>query len=210
MALKKLKPKDINLLAVYKKKKEPSKYTSIMKYAIPPIVLALVIFGLFAYLSYQNHTLQQDIDDTNIKIVELQEKIAKDPNLSKSNTLAGIISATEKYRTLYDDIQSYPQLTQATFDQLIIAAGVPVTIQSFAYTRDAQAIQIVVEAKSANESEEFVRRLKASETFASVSYSGYTAMEQQEPTTKTDEETTKAPIKPKASVYTTTIQCVLK
>ncbi|MGX8851352.1 hypothetical protein [Amedibacillus sp. YH-ame10] len=220
MLQKKLKTKDIDLLNAFKKKKEPSKYASIMKYAIPPVILAVIIAGVFGYVTLQSIGMQGDIDEMNVKIKQLEKKIAEDPNVAKANTLQGIYANTEKYKKLYEDIQSYPQLSQGTFDQLIISGNGKVTITGFHYTRVSQAITVTIQTATESNTEEFVRNLKASGEFAKVTYAGYAASEKaNEGTssssnnsvsnilgniTKSEQETVKE------TVYSATVECILK
>ncbi|MEG0408894.1 MAG: hypothetical protein RR623_08480 [Bacilli bacterium] len=219
MLQKKLKIKDIDLLDAFKKKKEPSKYASVLKYAIPPIILALIVVGFFGFVTFKNNSLQGDIADMNVKIKELEKKIAEDPNLPKFNTLTSIIMNTKKYKTLYEDIQSYPQLSQGIFDQLIISANGTLSITGFNFTRDSQTISINIETSNESNTEEFVRNLKASDTFADVSYTGYMGSEKTEETITTDNSvlsgllgTTakKESTKTGKIVYTATVLCLLK
>ncbi|MGX8835196.1 hypothetical protein ACWG0P_13435 [Amedibacillus sp. YH-ame6] len=219
MLQKRLKVKDIDLLDAYKKKKEPSKYASVLKYAIPPIILALVVVGFFGFITFKNNSLQGDIADMNVKIKELEKKMAEDPNLPKFNTLTSIIMNTKKYKTLYEDIQSYPQLSQVIFDQLIISGNGTLSITGFNFTRESQTISINIETSNESNTEGFVRNLKASGTFADVSYTGYMGSEKTEDTITTDDSvlsgllgTTakKESTKTGEIVYTATVLCLLK
>lgn len=218
MLQKKLKVKDINLLDVYKKKKEPSKYASVMKYAIPPMVLALAVFGVYGYITMQNITLQNDIDEMGVTIKQLEKKIAEDPNLGKVTTLKTIVSDTEKYKKLYEDIQSYPQLTQWIFDQLVISGDGRITITGFDFSRQSQSIMISIETPTESDTEQFVRNLKASGEFAKVTYAGYASSEKsnEEETTSTSNAlsgllgNTTEKEDPIETVYVASIECVLK
>lgn len=219
MSQKKLKVKDIDLLVAYKKNKEPSKYASVMKFVIPPIVLALVVFGVFGFLKFKSFQIQSDIEDTQAKITELQNKIANDPNLSKNNTLQDIIKNTEKYKKLYEDIQSYPQLTQGVFDQLVISANGTLNITGFSFSRDTEMVVIDIETSSESNTELFVRNLKASGMFATVSYTGYTGSEKADDSATSSESalsgllgnsTKKESTGTSEIVYSATVLCLLK
>ena len=102
MLQKKLKVKDINLLDVYKKKKEPSKYASLMKYAIPPILLAILIVGTFGYLTIQSNGVKNDITKIKTKVQELEKKIPLDPNQSKVTSLQAMQENVQKYSKTKD------------------------------------------------------------------------------------------------------------
>lgn len=219
MSQKKLKVKDIDLLVAYKKKKEPSKYASVMKFVIPPIVLVLVVFGVFGFLKFKSFQIQSDIEDTQAKITELQNKIANDPNLSKNNTLQDLIKNTEKYKKLYEDIQSYPQLTQGVFDQFVISANGTLTITGFSFSRDTEIVVIDIETSSESNTELFVRNLKESGMFSTVSYTGYTGSEKSDNSAASSDSalsgllgntTKKESTGTSEIVYRATVLCLLK
>ena len=120
---------------------------------------------------------------------QVQKQIAEDPNLEKYQSLQKAMNDVEKYKTLHKDIQSYPQLSQNTFDQILIASDVNTSIVSLSYQRETQVVTLQVESLTAEDTEQFVRRLKKSKTFETVDYAGYA---QTEKTTKTAEANEKA------------------
>lgn len=220
MRQKKIKRKDIDLLVAYNKKKEPSKYASLVKLIIPPVALAVVMLGIYGILIVQSNGIQQNIDDTNAKIKEVEKKIENDPNIAKAKTLEELTADTEKYKKLYEDIQSYPQLSQNTFDQIVIAADAKLSITGFNYARSSEYVTISVETASQSNIEQFVRNLKASGTFADVTYTGYSGQEKASGNGAatagdllsglTGSATNSADTTPKETVYVGAVQCLLK
>lgn len=175
--MQKLKNKDIDLLKVYKQKAEPSKYASIAKLAIGPVIFAIISVGIFGVFTFQNHNLQSEIDDMNKETKRIKEEIANNPNLERYQSLQTAINDVEKYTTLYTNIQSYPQLSQNTFDTILIASGIDVNVISFSYIRESQVITLQIEASSPEGPGEFVTRLKETQAFSKVDYSGYSKTE---------------------------------
>ena len=159
----KLANKDINLLAVYKVKSEPSKYASVLKVVAIPAVAAIVFVTIFGVQQFRIHGLKSKTDDVNAQIAKLQEQIANDPNAEKN----------AKYLK-----ESYPQLSQDTFDQILLASDLNVDVTSFSYVRESQVITLQIQGLYANDTENFVRRLKTSNIFSKVDYSGYSMSEQ--------------------------------
>lgn len=172
-----LKNKDIDLLKVYKQKKEASPHAKTIKLLAFPIGAAIVIGVAFGILTYQNHVLTSDIASTEKELQQVQKQVAEDPDLEKYQELQQMMSDVEKYKTLRKDIQSYPQLSQNTFDQILIASDVNTSVMSFSYQRETQVITLQVESLTAEDTELFVRRLKKSKVFKSVDYSGYAQSE---------------------------------
>ena len=184
-----LKNKDIDLLKVYKQKKEASPYVGTLKYLVFPISAAVILISWFGIVTYQNHALDSDIAAAKAEVKQVQKQIAEDPNLEKYQSLQKAMNDVEKYKTLHKDIQSYPQLSQNTFDQILIASDVNTSIVSLSYQRETQVVTLQVESLTAEDTEQFVRRLKKSKTFETVDYAGYA---QTEKTTKTAEANEKA------------------
>lgn len=190
MSQKMLRSKDIDLLKVYKTKKEPSKNAAIIKYMIFPVVAAILFLGVFGFKTYQNSKLEKETAELKAETERLKKEIASDPNLKKYNSLMKAKNDVEKYTTLYKNIESYPQLKQNTFDTILIAADVSVDVTSFSYVRESQVITLQIEASTATDTEKFIRRLKETKVFAKVDYSGYSQVEKSVETPKTESNTT--------------------
>lgn len=185
--MQKLRNKDIDLLKVYKQKSEPSKYASVMKLAIGPVLFTIFSLAIFGVLAFQNHNLESEIDNMNKETKRIQQEIASNPNLERYQSLQNAINDVEKYKTFYSNIQSYPQLSQNTFDTILIASGIDVNVTSFSYTRDSQVISLSIEATGAESPGEFVTRLKETGAFSKVDYSGYSKTEKTITTPSTTE-----------------------
>lgn len=174
----KLANKDINLLAVYKVKSEPSKYASVLKVVAIPAVAAIVFVTIFGVQQFRIHGLKSKTDDVNAQIAKLQEQIANDPNAEKNAKYLKDLETLNQLKQLHEDIESYPQLTQDTFDQILLASDLNVDVTSFSYVRESQVITLQIQGLFANDTENFVRRLKTSNIFSKVDYSGYSMSEQ--------------------------------
>lgn len=190
MAKKSLANKDINLLAVYKVKKEPSKYASSIKLIAIPAVAAIVFLTIFGVQTFRIHQLKSDTDDIYKEVSALQEKIAKDPNAEKQAKYVADMATFTQLKQLKEDLLSYPELNQNTFDQILLASDINVDVTSFSYVRESQVITLQIQGVYANDTENFVRKLKTSGIFSKVDYSGYSMVEQ---TIETEAAPTPAP-----------------
>lgn len=217
MSRKKLKNKDIDLLKVYssKNKKAVSPITKLLAF---PCVAAVLIGSTVGYLTLKNNALVGDIENINNEILELQTANASNPNLEKLNSISIMRAQAAQYQTFYEDIQSYPVLTQKTFDQILLASGLKIDVSSFSYIRESQIITLQIKATSATDTEQFIRRLKNTEEFSDVTYSGYSRSEQvvesdtneQSSTTKGSNTNTQQETIVTSVVYTSTVLCKLK
>lgn len=185
----KLANKDINLLAVYKVKSEPSKYASVLKVVAIPAVAAIVFVTIFGVQQFRIHGLKSKTNDVNAQIAKLQEQIANDPNAEKNAKYLKDLETLNQLKQLHEDIESYPQLTQDTFDQILLASDLNVDVTSFSYVRESQVITLRIQGLYANDTENFVRRLKTSNIFSKVDYSGYSMSEQAIQTETTQQPT---------------------
>lgn len=207
-----LKNKDINLLDVYTKKKESSKYTSLVKYSIFPLVMAILLFAIYIGYYISNSSLESKIADTTKENTKLANKTTSDLNFKKYEDLLKSQLEVIKYELIYDNLDSYPSLNQKTFDEILIASGAGVDIITFSYNRESSSVSLQVESKTANSTEQFVRRLKTITAFSGVDYSGYIKNEKATNTKKdtTDALNTTNQVKVKTeTVYTATIFCLL-
>ena len=169
----KLSKKDIDLLSAYKQKKETPKYTGALKYAALPSGMLIVVLALFIYFTLSNHKLENETEDLKQQTTKIQEQIANDPNLERYNSLQTVKRDIAAYKKFKKDIQSYPELSQDTFDKILLASDVDITVTSFNYTRESQIVTLQIEGTNVNSTEQFVRRLKNTDLFAMVNYSGY-------------------------------------
>lgn len=189
----KLKNKDIDLLRAFQEKKEPSKYASILKYAIFPVVASVLILSIFGYKTYSNYQVARDIKATDAESARIQKEIDNNPNLERYNAYLETQKKTMKYELQYGNIQSYPQLSQGTFDSILMASSLRVKVTTFSYVRESQVISLGIEATSANDTELFVRRLKDTGIFDAVKYTGYNRVNkvvETQPTTTPEADTT--------------------
>lgn len=218
MRKKKLNNKDIDLLKVYSVKKKNSA-SPMVKMIVLPCTMIIIIATSFGYFTIKNRSLSNDIENMNNEILELQNTLANDPNLEKINNVNIMKSQVSQYQKFYEDIQSYPVLTQKSFDQILLAAGLNVDVTSFSYMRESQVITLQIETISATATEQFVRRLKNTDEFSDVTYSGYTRSEFVEESSPTDQNSTtpdnttsnsKQETAVTKIVYTSTVLCTLK
>lgn len=206
----KLKNKDINLLDVYKKKREPSKYTPIIKVMIFPLVAGIIAVSTFGYFTYSNYNLKEKNANITNQITKTDLENSSNPDLVKANNLSVIQSNTAKYKKLFENVESYPEINQMIFDQLLISAGVRIEITSLTYTMESSIVTLQIEAPSANDAELFVRRLKETNKFANIQYTGYSQVEKNMLDAVTDLDKVISGEKKTYKAYTATVLCMMK
>lgn len=174
----KLKEKDINLLEVYtQKKKETSKNEMILKYAIPPIVIVLLFGSLTGYFRIRQHMTQNELDDVNQqidKIIAEQDASGKDEKYALLQTLKQQLT---NLNTIYTNMNSYPELSKEVLNGLFTATGTSVDLKSINFEQDSAIISLNVSTKYLSQTDQVIRRLKDTNFFSDVTYSGYSSSE---------------------------------
>ena len=93
-----LKNKDIDLLKVYKPKKEASPYVGTLKYLVFPISAAVILISWFGIVTYQNHALDSDIAAAKAELKQVQKQIASRRRQQKDATtqiFAGLVKCAD-------------------------------------------------------------------------------------------------------------------
>lgn len=185
MLQKKLKEKDINLLDVYAQKKEPSKYEGAIKYAIPPIVIVILFGSVFGYFKVKEIQFNSDLEDVNAQIAKINEEQNADGKQEKYATLQNLKSDLKAIQSAYDNMNSYPEISKDVINGLFSAAGNTVNIKSVNYTQESADISISVDTDYLSQTDAIIRRLKETNLFSNVVYTGYTSSDKTEETTST-------------------------
>lgn len=183
---KKLKEKDINLLDVYAKKSEPSKYEGVIKYALPPIVLVVLFGSVFGYYKYQELRFESDLAAVKAEITRINEEQNADGKQEKYATLQTLKSTLQAMQAAYTNMNSYPQISKEIINGLFTAAGSTVDIQSVNYTQESADIAISVDTDYLSQTDAIIRRLKDTQLFSDVTYTGYTSSDITEETASTN------------------------
>lgn len=185
MMQKKLKEKDINLLDVYAQKKEPSKYEGILKYAIPPMVIVLLFGSVFGYFKLKEIQYVDETKDIQAEIKRINDEQNADGKQEKYATLQSLKSMLQAMQSAYDNMNSYPEISKEIINGLFIAAGSTVDIKSVNYTQESADIAISVDTNYLSQTDAIIRRLKETQLFSNVVYTGYTSSDLTEKTTTT-------------------------
>lgn len=170
-----LKQKDINLLKAYEQKDQPERIKPWMKYTVLPIGLCVITGGIFGYVAWNNHIIEQDIAAVNEAIAKLEAEQSQGEKQEKFTQLQQLRSSYNTMQTLYDHMSSYPKLGSAVIDGVFTASGAYVSIESLSYDQSTGVISIALTTPYVTQSDQVIRRLKATGLFDDVGYAGYTS-----------------------------------
>lgn len=171
-----LKPKEIDFLLPYRRKlaQESGKGGhGWVKWALPPVLLALLFAVLFGWYEWQAYTMRRDIRDIDTYLSD--DQVAA--QYGRAQQLARELA---RYTEAYGDIQdiraaitSYPEIGAAGLNKVLACRQEGITLRSFSYDRSSATLSIEGSAPSYAECPPFIDRLKATDLFDHVTYNGY-------------------------------------
>lgn len=173
----KLKEKDINLLDVYAQKSEPSKYEGLLKYALPPLIIAVLFGSVFGYFKVKAHFIGNDLAEINEEIDKLIAEQEADGKQEKYALLQSLKQQLQVFQTAYQTMNSYPQISKTIINGIFTAASTTVNVESLSFTQDSSIIGLNVKTPYLSETDNIIRRLKQTNLFEDVVYTGYTSEE---------------------------------
>lgn len=170
-----LKQKDLNLLKAYERRNKEEKIKPWMKYAIVPIGLLMIVVGIYAYITWDNHSIEQNTLEINAQIAKLEEEQSQGNKQEKFTELQSLRTTYNNMQRLYEHMNSYPDLGSHVIDGVFIACGNYVSIDTLSYDLSTGSITISVTTPYVSQSDQVIRRLKETGLFDDVGYQGYTS-----------------------------------
>lgn len=171
----KIKDKDINLLEAYKQKREPSKYEAVLKYSAPPIAIVLLFGSMFGFFKFREIMALREIDEINQQIAKIEAEQNADGQQEKYQELQLLNAEFQRLTMLYQNMNSYPELTQEIVNGIFQATGTSVEVRSISYVQESAILSLNLRTPYLSQTDAVIRRLKETGLFADVQYSGYTS-----------------------------------
>lgn len=178
----KLKEKDLNLLDVYAQKSEPSKYEGLLKYALPPLIIVVLFGSVFGYFKVKAHFIGNDLAEINEEIDKLIAEQEADGKQEKYALLQNLKQQLQVFQTAYQAMNSYPEISKNIINGIFTAASSTVNIESLSFAQESAIISLNVKTPYLSETDNIIRRLKVTNLFEDVAYTGYTSEEVTEET----------------------------
>lgn len=197
--------KDIDLLAAYNRKTEPSRYAPILKMAILPLCLVLIFSSIFAFQQFRIASINSEIETTNKQIDDYNKKIAASGS-EAYDLYIQMANKNENIETLIENIRSYPRLSTNLMNIYFNNLLNGLSMSSITYTDGV--VSLSASATNVLTIENFVRKLRATSLFAVVDYSGYETVEKSETISSDKDDIDDVTISSKTYVFQVT--CVLK
>lgn len=185
--------KPINLFNAYKKsnvvKKElPFEYKALILPAAM-ILICLIVFGVFFGLKY---SAQKSLEESNAYISDTNNQAEYMQAKQLTDEVSGIQAEIASIEAINAAIHSNPNLVAQTMNTLSTLGNGVITLNSLNYDGTTGAIQIVAIANSEKEAARYIDRLKGTQLFTQVDYTGYAEVTSAQSTTTTSTTTTAA------------------
>lgn len=196
--------KDIDLLAAYNRKTGPSPYASIIKLMILPLCLVLIIGSVFVFQKVRIASIDDNIVEADNEIKDYNKKIAS-MGSDAYDLYNEMANKNNKIETVINNINSYPRLTTESMYIFINNLFNGLSMNSLTYTDGV--VTISASATNVLTIEDYVRKLRNSNLFADVIYTGY---QSSETSTTVSSNKVNDDVTVTSKVYAFQVNCVLK
>lgn len=196
--------KDIDLLAAYNRKTGPSPYASIMKLAILPLCLVLIIGSVFVFQKVRTASIDDNIVETDKEIKDYNKKIAS-MGSDAYDLYNEMTNKNSEIETVINNINSYPRLTTESMNIFINNLYNGISMRAISYSDGV--VSISATATNVLTIEDYVRKLRNSKQFMDVNYTGY---QSSETSTTVSSDEVDEDVTVTSKVYAFQVNCVLK
>lgn len=196
--------KDIDLLAAYNRKTGHSPYASIIKLTVLPLCLVLILGSVFVFQKVRIASIDDNIVKTDKEIKDYNKKIASMGSEAYDlyNEMANKNSEIEE---VINNINSYPRLTTESMYIFINNLFNGLSLNALSYSDGV--VSVSATATNVLTIEDYVRKLRNSNLFIDVIYTGYQSTDTST-TVSSDEVDEDVTVTSK--VYEFQVNCVLK
>lgn len=166
--------KDINFYKTLKKSKIKKKSGSKKAlWVMPPVILVLVLGGLFTYFYMQNMVLQRQVDKidsylTDPLIIEQNEELSK---LTEDQTK--LINQKNDFAGIWRALESYPSLKKELYATIELCSKDKIVIYDSSYTSQNGLLIMKAFSFDITSAATFIQNMKKTGFFNSVTYGGW-------------------------------------
>lgn len=173
------KSKDIDLLQqYYLATKKKSFIEGYLKYLIMPLVLIIIIGGVFGYLKIKQNEYKDGIAETKQEINDLQKAHKDSEYDEKYATLQELQKTINDLKKVNTNIASYPNLTEDIYNACY-KATLQGKIISCNFEQTTGALTMVIETGQVPNTKQIVKNLMDLNIFTKIRYSGYKEVEKE-------------------------------
>lgn len=183
--------KPINYLAAFKKsnmakKDRPFGY-KLLIVPIAMILICLITFGVFFGLKYN---AQKKLEELNAYIGDANNQAEYLQAKASTEELNRIDMEISNIETITMAINSNPDLVSETMNTIISQGSGAIVFNRLEYDGTIGVIHITATASNEKEAASYIERLKSTQYFALVNYTGYSQVKIAQPATATPSTTT--------------------
>lgn len=172
--MKKLKAKNINLIAASKKKQAVSLHRNhhFLLFFVPAC-LSSVFLLLFLWIQLQNHFLLEQTQEVSVFLSAAEDSDIYWNAVETEEMLMQLYGEIENLQLAKNALNSYPQISKKTIEAMKALQGDSLKIQTISYDRSKGAVILYGQTKEVTEASAYVKRLRESNLFSALNYTGY-------------------------------------
>ncbi len=183
--------KPINLFDAFRKSKAvkkdlPFEYKALI---IPGamILVCLIVFGVFFGLKYN---AQKKLDEMNAYISDESNQAKYMQAKELTDEVSGIQVEVSNVKAINTAINSNPKLTSDKLTHMATLCNGVITLNTMDYDGTTGAINISATANNEKEAAQYIERLKETQYFTQIDYTGYSQVTATQTTTSTSTSST--------------------
>lgn len=167
--------KPINLFTAFKKsnvvkKEQPFEYKALIL-PVAMILICLIVFGVFFGLKY---SAQKKLEETNAYISDSNNQAEYMQAKQLTDEVSGIQAEVTNVEAINAAINSNPKLTSDKLTHMATLGNGVISVNAMDYDGTTGAINISAIANNEKEAAQYIGRLKDTQYFTQIDYTGYT------------------------------------
>ena len=166
---------DLNFIraAGIRQKTEKSVRSKRHLWPLLPAALLFVGMGTWGLLQWRTTSLEKEKANCTAAIQAIQADTSYQQAIALETELAGLQKNNTVAAAVRNAVDSYPTLSKSLFTKLAAAAGGTITVNGYSYHAADGLLTLNGQTNNAVEIAAFVQRLRQTDLFTSLSYSGY-------------------------------------
>lgn len=168
----KIQDKELDLLAAYNRKEGPSQLSTTMKLIGVPIGLIVIFAIVFLFLFMNNRSIQNKIDEVNLKNEEVQLKIDV-TDKTPYNELTSLQGTYESLQAIDASLSNLPSLTKEKILGLKKNLLSGMSLKTISYSQESKQLNASFTSSNVQNIEKYITLLKTKDYYKDITYTGY-------------------------------------
>ncbi|MDK2942551.1 MAG: hypothetical protein PWP56_2064 [Acetobacterium sp.] len=204
--------KEVNLYTAYLRKLKPKKEIKpLHKALILPVGMIAFFLGVFLALFLLEQNMQKNLVEMNAYIDDTENQALFMEAQALSDQLDEVNARISELENLNSAVDSKPALVSENLDELASLQNGTIELTEMTYSEDDGILYLAGYASSETDASEYVDRLKETEYFSDINYTGYALREMEKTiTTSATATSTSTSSTSTVTVFDFAVDCYLK